>query len=540
MDNITTIEVETTALTVIPAATLPTILAADDKDILGKLAAKLKTHKPDVSTTKGRAEIRSLANEIATSKMDLIRLGKGLTESWRNSTKAVNEECKVIEDRMDALKEQVRAPLTEFENREKTRVAAHEAALAAITEGSGYGETETIAELEQRLDHLSNYPPRDWQEFSARARDTLAGEMDRVAGLLAAAQKREVEAAELERLRTEEADEQRKATHHAALKVINDFALVPHDRELTADELRARLDRLDNLPVRDWEEFATDAAGMLDVIRRSVQSWLSDAEAREAEAQRLREEQIAAEAAAKAKAEAEARAAQEAAEAERRAGETLRAAEAERVRQAEEAARQQREAAEALERAEAERLAGIERERLAAEKAEAERIARHRSALGEFSLIARSLVGQPSSEAISQSIASLQRLHANRDWEEFTERATKERADTMATFQSAYQTAKAREKQAAEAEAERSRQQTIEAERQRVAREEAAHQAEESRRAANKAHRAKVNNEVLADLIAAINDNQGGELSESVTEDVAKAVIVAVAKETVRHMKVIY
>lgn len=58
--------------------------------------------------------------------------------------------------------------------------------------------------------------------------------------------------------------------------------------------------------------------------------------------------------------------------------------------------------------------------------------------------------------------------------------------------------------------------------------------------AANKAHRAKVNNEVLADLIAAINDNQGGELSESVTEDVAKAVIVAVAKETVRHMKVIY
>ena len=36
--------------------------------------------------------------------MDLIRLGKSLTKGWREQTKAVNAECRVIEERMDALR----------------------------------------------------------------------------------------------------------------------------------------------------------------------------------------------------------------------------------------------------------------------------------------------------------------------------------------------------------------------------------------------------------------------------------------------------
>lgn len=123
-----------TALAVIPASAISVIVGADESDILGRLAQRVAAHKPDISTPKGRKEIASLAAEVASSKMGLIRLGKSLTEDWRKSTAAVNAECKVIEDRMDALKAQVRAPLTAFEEAEKARVNGHEQALARIQE----------------------------------------------------------------------------------------------------------------------------------------------------------------------------------------------------------------------------------------------------------------------------------------------------------------------------------------------------------------------------------------------------------------------
>lgn len=52
-------------LAVIPATALPTILAADKDDILGKLAAKVAAFKPDISTAKGRDEIRLAAEQKA-------------------------------------------------------------------------------------------------------------------------------------------------------------------------------------------------------------------------------------------------------------------------------------------------------------------------------------------------------------------------------------------------------------------------------------------------------------------------------------------
>jgi hypothetical protein len=203
---------DTTELAALPRSALPTILAADTNDILGKLRYKVLAHKPDISTVAGRKEIASLAHEVASSKMDLIRLGKSLTEGWRKQTAAVNAECKTIEEKMDALKEQVRAPLTAFENAEKARVKAHEDALAAIEAAPDYYYSgKTSADLAERLEHLEHYPYRDWQEFSQRAADTLAMEIDTCRVALNRAHRAEAESAELERLRAEQAERDRLA-----------------------------------------------------------------------------------------------------------------------------------------------------------------------------------------------------------------------------------------------------------------------------------------------------------------------------------------
>ena len=157
---------ETTTLVVIQPTTLPTILAADNKDILGKLKAELEGWEGDVTTPQGRAEIASKAHKVATAKMDLIRLGKSLTEGWRTSTKAVNDECKIIEERMNALRDQIRAPLDEYQAVEEARVKANNDALAAMEALTVGVDVLGSDEIAARADALQ---PFDWSfEFRAR------------------------------------------------------------------------------------------------------------------------------------------------------------------------------------------------------------------------------------------------------------------------------------------------------------------------------------------------------------------------------------
>lgn len=321
---------ETTTLVVIPAAQVSTIVAADTADILGKLAAKVAAHDADVSTSRGRREIASLAAEIASSKMDLIRLGKGLTEGWRKSTAAVNAECKVIEERMDALKVQIRAPLAEYEDRDRRRVWAHEHALAEMVDiTDGCADLEIVAEqIAAAYGGLAAaHQARDWQEFSQRAERAYREGLGKLDSAAAYAKTRDANRAEAARLQTEREEHARQ-----------EAARIQAERE-------ARI--------------ATDAAA-----RARHQA--------EAEAERLRQAELQRVEAERRRVEAEARQAAEQAEAERQL--ELRArhdAEARAVK-----AEQERIAAE--ERAEADRIAAAEkaeRDRIAAVQAEQDRVA---------------------------------------------------------------------------------------------------------------------------------------------------------------------
>jgi hypothetical protein len=95
---------QTTALTVIPAGSVPTILAADTGDILGKLRAELAGFKRDGSTEKGRKECRSAADRVSTAKADLLRVARGLKESHQKTLKAIIAEEHVVEDQFNAFR----------------------------------------------------------------------------------------------------------------------------------------------------------------------------------------------------------------------------------------------------------------------------------------------------------------------------------------------------------------------------------------------------------------------------------------------------
>lgn len=284
--------------------------------LLSRIEREVRAVRTDISTQSGRDQVRSLAYKIARSKTALDAMGKGLTDDARAKIDSVNAERRIIRERMDALAEDVRRPLTEYENAEKARVAAHEAALAALVEAPGYGQAETSADLSLRLEWLRNQPRRDWQEFAARAADTLAAEIARTERLLAAAQNREAEAAELARLRAEEAERARQEA--ARLQAEREARIAAEAAERAKREAEERA-----------AHAARVAAEQAEAERRAAERQRRDAEERAARA-----EAAAAEAARRAEADRIA-----AVEAERR-----------RVAQAEEAARQA-EAARAADRA---------------------------------------------------------------------------------------------------------------------------------------------------------------------------------------------
>lgn len=308
----------------------------------------------DISTPKGRKDIASLAYKVSRSKTALDEAGKTLVEDMKAQTKAIDLERKKARDRLDALKDEVRKPLDDYEAAEQARIAGHEQALAAIVEAPGYGQAETAAQIEVRLNHLENYPSRDWQEFKARAEKTLAGEIERTRGLLEAARTREAQAAELERLRREAAE--REARERAEREEREERE---REERIAAEAAeRARREAEEN--ARREREAAERRA---EEERERIEREAREAAARaEAERQRIEREAREAE-------ERAARAERQRLDAERRAKEAAEQAERDRI-DAERRAEEARIAAE--ERAKRDAAAAVERER---QRVEAERLA---------------------------------------------------------------------------------------------------------------------------------------------------------------------
>lgn len=81
---------------------------------------------PDVTTKKGRDAIASMAHKVARSKTYIDNAGKDLVAELKALPKQIDESRRVVRERLDALKDEVRRPLTEWEA-EQERIKSEEA-----------------------------------------------------------------------------------------------------------------------------------------------------------------------------------------------------------------------------------------------------------------------------------------------------------------------------------------------------------------------------------------------------------------------------
>lgn len=158
-----------------------------------------------VATKTGRDAIASVAYEVAKRKTALDNAGKALNDELRVSINAVDAERRQIRESLDALKDEVRAPLTKWEDEEAARVDALKARLDRVMRAQDMlPENPTAEQIGALLARVSDIAiDSTWAEFTieaARAKDATCATLRQ---WHVAAVQRENDAAELARLRAE-------------------------------------------------------------------------------------------------------------------------------------------------------------------------------------------------------------------------------------------------------------------------------------------------------------------------------------------------
>lgn len=159
---------------------------------------------PDLKTRKGRERVASLAAKVSKSKTAVEKPGRDYLRRLKEMPKVVEAELRDFVTKMDALRDETRRPLTEWEAAEDARIDRHNDRLNWLkTLADDLGELSSLHIKGLIAEAEGMQLGAHWEEFEAEA----ANAKDKVLTTLRAAlQKREqfeAEQAELVRLRRE-------------------------------------------------------------------------------------------------------------------------------------------------------------------------------------------------------------------------------------------------------------------------------------------------------------------------------------------------
>lgn len=174
---------------------------------------------PDVSTRKGRDAIASMAHKVARSKTYIDNAGKDLVAELKALPKQIDESRRIVRERLEALKDEVRRPLTEWEA-EQERIKAEEAMNALHAEALEMNikfDQELAAKFE--ADHemallMNKDFDRDREEQRRLAEQAQRDHEERIKREAAEQARRDAEAkhkAEIEAAARREAEEKARA-----------------------------------------------------------------------------------------------------------------------------------------------------------------------------------------------------------------------------------------------------------------------------------------------------------------------------------------
>lgn len=187
--------------------------------------------EPDMTTDKGKKEIASLARKVASSKTFIDGLGKELVADWKAKAKVVDNERSKARNFLDALKEEVRKPLTEFEEREKARLEKHRANLSNIEELSKITPQSSKEAADILKELIMIEVDASWEEFMAAATKAKDSAVALVQSHYNALKSKEEAAAQWEALRKEQEEKERREREVLIAKQAEEKARIEAERQ---------------------------------------------------------------------------------------------------------------------------------------------------------------------------------------------------------------------------------------------------------------------------------------------------------------------
>jgi len=278
-----------TSIATISQLTAADIYRVDAMDsILAIVTTEAEKQIDDVNTGVGRKSIISLAAKISRTKTHLDRVGKDLVTEWKHNAKLVDQDRKKARDTLDALRDKIRAPVTEWENKEKDRIKALEDRIAGIHEimQSSMFQEEPIGLLPTIKDRLMESNSQlhqlqqivideSFQEFYEEAQTAKADEITNLESHIVYLAELEKE----EKAQTVEVARQQQERE----KQIAENARQDEKRKAAIELDRAQQEKIEL--IKSLEKQQIESKNFLDAQLAAAQAQA------EAEAQRIKEEQ---------------------------------------------------------------------------------------------------------------------------------------------------------------------------------------------------------------------------------------------------------
>lgn len=287
-------KIETENLPALPEITpeqWPAIYEGGDylSNFIQRVRDEVGNEVPDLATKKGRARVASLAAQVSKAKAAVEKPGRDYLRDIKAKVKPIEENIREFVRAMDALRDEVRAPLTEWEDAEEKRKQGHKEKIdliKALTRSIDGSSSDILRGLLDAAEDFNVGP--SYEEFEGEAATALLLTQKTLRDALAKREAYEAEQAAQEAERQRLAEERRQIELEKAKQEAADKARADAEAKAKADQEAAQ--------------------------RREIEARMAQERAeREAEAAKQREEQAKADAAAQAE-----RAAQAAAEAERK------------------------------------------------------------------------------------------------------------------------------------------------------------------------------------------------------------------------------
>lgn len=255
------------------------LFTSDNVDaLLAAIRQATVTLVPDVTTEDGRAAIKSLAYKVARSKTAIDDLGKDYVAELKAKPAAIDALRKRVRDNLDALKDEVRKPLTDWEAEQALIEQAEIDRLRQEREAEEERQREEQRRKDEELEKLRAQVAAQQQAEAERLaaeqaeRDRLANE-ERIRAeteervkreaeeRVAAAEREAADAKERERQQAERAEQERQEAAERQRQAVADAE--ERERKAAAKREQERLDA-------EERQRAEDAARAADIEHRRV------------------------------------------------------------------------------------------------------------------------------------------------------------------------------------------------------------------------------------------------------------------------------